>query len=323
MKAITHHRYGGPEVLGLENAPTPIPGEGEVRIRVHAAGLNAGDRHLMRADPFILRFMFGGLLRPKNTILGSAVAGTVETVGEGVTRFDVGDRVFGDLSESGFGAFAEFACAPEEFFAPIPEGTDFEQAAAVPVGALVALQALRGPGSIREGMRVLVNGASGGVGHFAVQIARSHGAEVTGVCGTRNVEMVRSLGASRVIDYSETDYTAMGETWDLILDTAAHHSFSDCKQALSPGGTYIMVGGPVSQMFKLMAIKGWLSRGGDRTFATILSRPNQDDMQVLSDLLAAGDIEPFIGRTYPLEALAEAFRDLEGRRVPGKLVIQM
>ena len=221
MKAMVYHNYGSPDVLKFEEVRTPTPADDEVLIKVRAASANAGDWHLLRGEPFLVRLM-AGLRKPKDTVLGADVAGRVEAVGAKVAQFRPGDAVFGDLSESGFGAFAEYVSAPEDALVPKPAKLSFEEAAAVPSAATTALQALRDKGRIEPGQSVLVNGASGGVGSFAVQIAKSFGADVTGVCSTRNLEMVRSLGANHVIDYTQEDYTQNGSRYDLIVDAAAY-----------------------------------------------------------------------------------------------------
>lgn len=323
MKAIVQHRYGPPETLEVEEVPTPVPGEGEVLVRVRAAGVNAGDWHLMRADPFIVRIAMGGLLRPRHKILGSDVAGTVEAVGPGVTRFQAGDRVFGDLSGSGFGAFAEMACAREDVFVPVPDGVDFDQAAAVPVAAGAALRSLRDKGRIGPGQRVMIHGASGGVGTFAIQIAKVFGATVTGVCSTRNVDMVRSLGADRVIDYTREDLSSAGGGYDLILDTAAHHPLSTYQALLGPQGAYVMVGGPVSSMFRVMLKGRWVTRGTGQRMEFFLSEANRQDLETLAGWMGSGAVRAAIQRSFSLDQVPDAIRFLEERRSSGKVVIQV
>ena len=322
MKAIVQHVYGGPDVLGLEEVPSPTPGAGEVLVRVRAASVNAGDWHLMRADPFFLRLMYGGLLRPKHRTPGSDVAGTVEAVGPGVTEFVQGDDVFGELSEHGFGAFAEYVVAPTDAFAPMPAGATYEQAAAVPVAGLAALQALRDDGELGPGDRVLVNGASGGVGTFAVQIAKHFGAEVTGVCSTRNVDLVRSLGADHVVDYTREDVTERDERYDLVLDAAAFRSPLAYRPLLAPGGAYVLIGGSTARLFQTMLLGPWVRRSGIR-MAVHMSKPNRDDLAVLKGLVERGAVTPAVDRTYPLAEVPDAIRRLEARRVSGKVVISV
>jgi len=322
MKAIVQHVYGGPEVLGLEEVPSPTPGDGEVLVSVRAASVNAGDWHLMRADPFFLRLMYGGLLRPKHRTPGSDVAGIVEAVGPGVNEFVPGDDVFGELSEHGFGAFAEYACAPADAFAPMPAGATYEQAAAVPVAGLAALQALRDDGEVEPGDRVLVNGASGGVGTFAVQIAKHFGAEVTGVCSTRNVDLVRSLGADRVVDYTREDVTERDEPYDLILDAAAFRSPLAYRPILASGGAYVLVGGSTARLFQTMLLGPWVRRSEIR-MTVHMSKPNRDDLGVLKGLVEGGAVAPVLDRSYPLAEVPDAIRRLEARRVSGKVVISV
>src|SRR5438067_9173402 len=222
MRAMVYHTYGSPDVLKLEEVQKPVPQDDEVLVQVHATSVNAGDWHLLRAKPFLMRFMGFGLIKPKHTILGSDIAGRVEVVGRNVTQFQVGDEVFVDLSGCGFGGFAEYVCARENALALKPANLSFEEAAAVPSAGVTALQGLREKGQIQPGQKVLINGASGGVGTFAVQIAKSFGAEVTGVCSTRNVDMVRSIGADQVIEYTQEDFTKSAERYDLILDNVGN-----------------------------------------------------------------------------------------------------
>src|SRR5437867_9331431 len=248
MKAIVNTHYGSPDVLQLKEVEKPAPSDHEVLVKVLAASAAAGDWHLLRAQPFLMRFT-SGLLKPKHTILGAAMAGRVEAVGRNVTQFQPGDEVFGDLSACGFGAFAEYVSVPENALALKPTRLTFEEAATVPVSAATALQGLRDKGHIQPGQKVLINGASGGVGTFAVQIAKAFGAEVTGVCSTRNVDMVRSIGADYVIDYMQEDFTKNGRQYDLIIDAVGNLSVSDYKRALSPQGIGVTVG--FSSLFRL------------------------------------------------------------------------
>src|SRR5215213_8719065 len=253
MKAIVYAEYGSPDVLQFKDVEKPTPKDNEVLVKVHAASANPADWHLMRAEPFLAR-LANGLLKPKNTKLGADVAGRVEAIGGNVTQFQVGDNVFGGMPLNELGGFAEYACAPEELLALKPARMTFEQAAAVPLAAFTALQGLRDKGQIQPGRRVLINGASGGVGTFAVQIAKSFGAEVTGVCSTRNVDMVRSIGADHVIDYTQADFTKNGQHYDLILAANGYHPISAYKRALGPEGTYVMTGGSGAQMFQSMTL---------------------------------------------------------------------
>jgi NADPH:quinone reductase-like Zn-dependent oxidoreductase len=236
MKAMVRHRFGSPDVMELEECPKPIPGEHEALVKIRAAAANPADWHILRGDPWLMRLAGFGMIRPKHQILGADIAGTVEAVGKGVKRFAPGDAVFGDLVGSGWGAFAEYACVREEALALKPPNLTFEQAAAVPLAALTALQGLRDAGRLQPGQQVLINGASGGVGTFAVQVAKALGAEVTGVASSKNLDLVRSLGANRVLDYTRDDFTRQPERYDLILDTAAFRPVKDSLRALTPRG---------------------------------------------------------------------------------------
>src|SRR5436305_3938804 len=243
MKAIVYTHYGSPDVLQFKEVAKPTPKDNEVLVKVRAASADAGNWHLLRAKPFLMRLMGFGLLKPKHKILGAAVAGRVEAVGRNVTQFQPGDEIFGDVSKCGWGAFAEYVCAREDALALKPANVTFEEAAAVPLAAVTALQGLRAKGQIQPGQKVLIHGASGGVGTFAVQIAKSFGAEVTGVCSTRNVDMVRSIGADHVIDYTQEDFTKSGQRYDLILEMGGNRSLADLRRVLTPGGTLVLVGG--------------------------------------------------------------------------------
>jgi len=320
MKAIIAEKYGSPDVLKFEEIQKPAPADNEVLLKVEAASVNAGDWHLLRANPFLIRLMFG-LLKPKIKIFGSDVAGRVESVGQNVTQFQPGDEVFGDLSGGSFGAFAEYVAVPEESLVPKPANVSFEQAAAVPSAATTALQGLRNQGQIQAGQKVVVNGASGGVGSFAVQIAKALGAEVTGVCSTPKMEMVRSLGADHVIDYRQQDFTQNGQQYNLILDAGAYRSISDYKRALTPQGTYVMVGGGTTQLFKTMLLGPLLSKSGGQTVKTFIKEADQKDLQFLKELLETGKITPAIDRSYPLSEVPDAIRYLESGHAQGKVII--
>lgn len=322
MKAIVQHRYGSPDVLKLEEIPKPSAGDEEVLVKIQAASANAGDWHLMRANPFLLRLMFG-LLKPKHKILGADVAGQVEAVGKNVKQFQPGDEVFGVLSGFGFGAFAEYVCVPENALVLKPTRLSFEEAAAVPTAALTALQSLRDQGQIQPEQKVLINGASGGVGSFAVQIAKSFGAKVTGVCSTRNLDMVRSIGADHVIDYTQEDFTKNGQRYDLIVDAAAYRSLSDYKQVLSSKGIYVLIGGSTVRFFQAMILGPWLSTVGGRKIGTMGMKPNQADLVILKDLIEAGTVAPIIGRRYKLSEVPLAIRYLETGHARGKVVISV
>ncbi|MCE7983355.1 MAG: NAD(P)-dependent alcohol dehydrogenase [Caldilinea sp. CFX5] len=319
MQAMVYHNYGSPDVLKLEEVQKPTPKDNEVLVKVHAASAAAGDWHLLRADPFPIRFM-AGLLKPKYKILGAAVAGRVEAVGRNVTLFQPGDAVFGDLSLCGFGAFAEYVAAPENAFVLKPTRLTFEQAATVPVSAVTALQGLRA-GQIQSGQQVLINGASGGVGTFAVQIAKAFGAEVTAVCSTSKVEMVRALGADHVIDYTKEAFTQSDKRYDLILAANGYQPFAAYQQALTPTGCYVMTGGATRQMFEAMLLGPWRSKKGGQQLGNLLAKPCQKDLQLMKELIDAGKVTPVIDRCYPLAGVQAAIRYVEAGHAKGKVVI--
>jgi NADPH:quinone reductase-like Zn-dependent oxidoreductase len=331
MKAIVQTEYGSPDVLSLQEVDKPVVPNNGVLVKVRAASVNAGDWHLMRGDPFPIRLMFGGILKPKIKTLGMDVAGVVEAVGKDVTQFQVGDEVFGDLSECGFGGFAEYACGTESALVPKPANISFEQAATIPVAALAALQGLRDCGQIQAGQKVLINGASGGVGSFAVQIAKALGAEVTAVCSTNKMEMIRSIGADNIIDYTQTDVTKNGQQYDLILDAAAYRSVFDYAPILKTEGTYVLVGGSTGRFFQVMLFGSVISKIMRRQVKCLASKPNRSDLVILKDLIEAGKIVPFIvggaspleHRTYNLSEVPAAIRQLEQRQVRGKIAISV
>lgn len=323
MKAIVYYNYGSPDVLKLEEVEKPIPKDDEVLIRIHAASVNAYDWHLLKADPFLVRLMGGGFLKPKNKILGADIAGQVEAVGRNVKRFQPGDDVFGDLSGCDNGSFAEYACAPENRLALKPASMTFEKAAAIPMAAVTALQGLRDEGQIQPGQKVLINGASGGVGTFAVQIAKSFGAEVTAVCSSRNLDMARSIGADHVIDYTKEDFTQNEQRYDLILAANGYHPILDYKRALSPKGKYVMAGGSMSQMFQAMLLGPWISMTGSKKMGGVAAAPNQKDLVLIKELFEAGKVTPVIDRCYPLSETAEAIRYLDAGHARGKVVITL
>jgi NADPH:quinone reductase-like Zn-dependent oxidoreductase len=321
MKAIVQTVYGSPDVLQLAEVNRPAVPDNGVLIKVHATSINAGDWHLMRGTPFLIRLLFGGLRQPKITTLGMDVAGQVEAVGKDVTQFQPGDAVFGDLAESGFGGFAEYACAPASAFVLKPANISFAIAATVPAAALAALQGLRDYGKLRAGQTVLINGASGGVGSFAVQIAKAFGAEVTAVCSTAKMDMVRSLGADHMIDYTQTDITQTGQQFDLILDAAAYRSAFDYLPILTTEGTYVLVGGATDRFFQTMLLGPWITKTRHKTVKCLASKPNQADLMTLKEMLEVGQISPIIDRTYPLSEVPAAIRQLEQRQVTGKIAI--
>jgi NADPH:quinone reductase-like Zn-dependent oxidoreductase len=318
MKAVICTEYGPPDVLQIEEVEKPTPNENQVLIKVHAASINAGDYRVMRANPFLVRLMGWGLLRPKNPRLGSDVAGRVEAVGENVKQFRPGDEVFGWRN----GAFAEYVCAREGALALKPANISSEEAAAVPVAALTALHGLRDAGRIRPGQKVLIQGASGGVGTFAVQLAKSFGAEATAVCSTRNLDMARSIGADHVIDYTQEDFTRNQQRYDLIFAINGYHSLLDYKRALSPQGIYVCAGGTLPQFFQAMLLGSLMSRTGGKKLGLMgIAKVNQEDLVFLGELLKARKIVPVIDRSYPLSEIAEAFWYVEEKHVQGKVII--
>jgi len=321
MRAIIQTEYGSTDVLSLKEVDKPVMPDNGILLRVHAASVNAGDWHLMRGTPFPIRLMFGGLLKPKIKILGFDVAGQIEAIGKDVTQFKPGDEVFGDLSECGFGAFAEYVCATESALVLKPANLSFEEAATVPGAALAALQGLRDYGQIQSGQKVLINGASGGVGSFAVQIAKAFDTEVTAVCSTKKMDMVRSLGADHIIDYTQTDVTQGKQQYDLILDAAAYRSAFDYLPILNLGGTYILVGGATARFFQVMFLGSWISRISHRRVKCLTSKSNQKDLITLREFMVAGKIVPFINQRYNLSEIPVAIRYLEQRQVMGKVAI--
>jgi NADPH:quinone reductase-like Zn-dependent oxidoreductase len=321
MKAIVYHNYGSPDVLKCEEIEKPAAGDGEVLIKVRAASVNPLDWHFMRGTPYFVRMMTG-LRKPKIARLGVDVAGQVEAVGGNVTQFKPGDEVFGSCR----GAFAEYVCTSERSLVAKPGNLTFEQAASVPVAAITALQGLRDKGRIQPGWKVLINGAAGGVGTFAVQIAKSFGADVTGVSSTRNVDMVRSIGADRVVDYTQEDFTRSGQRYDLIFDTVGNHSLLACRHVLNPKGTYIAVGGPAGRWFDPMAdlIKTLaLSPFVSQKLVMFMARLSKEDLTVVRELMMSGKVTPVIDRRYRLSEVPEAIRYLEAGHARGKVVIAM
>ena len=321
MKAIVYTKYGSPDVLQLKDVETPTPADDEVLIKLYAASVNTLDLATMRG-PLIVRLMSGGLLKPKHNILGADIAGRVEAVGKDVKQFQPGDEVFGgSFGARGLGGFAEYTCALEDKLALKPANISFEDAAAVPVAAITALQGLRDKGRIQRGQKVLVDGASGGVGTFTVQIARSFGAEVTAMCSTRNVDTARAIGADHVIDYTREDFTQSGRGYDLILAVNAHHSIFDYRRALSPDGICVIVGGGLVQIFQIVLLGPFLSWIASKKMYFFIANINRKDLAFLADLLAAGKIVPVIDRRYPLSDTSEAIRYLGEGHAQGKLVI--
>ena len=314
MKVIVCTKYGPPNVLQLKEVEKPTPKEDEVLVKVYAASLNAADLEYLRGT-FLVRI--GGPLKPKYKIIGSDIAGRVEAVGRNVKQFQPGDEIWGDLSECGFGTFAEYVCVPENALRLKPASMTFEEAAAVPTAAVVALQGLCDKRQIQPGQKVLINGAGGGVGTFAVQIAKSFGAEVTGVDSTRKLDMLRSIGADQVIDYTQEDFTKSGQRYDLILDVVAKRSFSDCKRALSPQGIYV-----TTEFSPALVLRGqWISMTGSQKMVPMLTDRNPKDLVVLKELLEAGRVTPVIDRRCTLSEVPEALRYIGKGHAQGKVVI--
>lgn len=322
MKAITYTQYGSPDVLQLQEVEKPTPKANQVLVKIHAAATNAADWHIMRGSPFFARFSFG-LLKPKHPRLGLDFAGTVEAVGSDVTEFQPGDAVFGTGPQ---GTFAEYVCAPAEVVVHKPDNISFEAAASVGVAGLTALQGLRDAGQLQAGQQVLINGASGGVGTFAVQVAKALGAEVTGVCSTGKVEQTRSIGADHVIDYKREDFTRSGQQYDIIYDVGANRTMADYARALKPGGRYVMAGFSTMghMLFQVVIIGSLRSRFGDKHLGMMgTAQPNKADLLTLKDMLASGQINPVVERAYPLSETADAIRYLEDGHAYGKIVVNV
>lgn len=322
MKAIVFTRYGPPDVLQLREVGKPVPGDDDVLVQVHAASVNSWDWDLLRGTPFVNRLM-AGLSKPKRIkILGCDIAGCVEAVGKNVTRLQPGDEVFGDLSRCGWGGFAEYVSVPAKALALKPASLTFEQAAVVPQAGLLALQGLRDKGHVQSGQKVLINGAGGGVGTFAIQIAKMCGADVTGVDHTEKLEMMRSIGADHVIDYTQEDFTNSGQQYDLILDVMGYHSIFDYRRALGPGGIYVMVGGSTALANQIMFLGPWISMIGSKKMGLLLHKANKG-LCHMAELLEAGKVIPVIDRHYPLEGAAKALRYLGEGHAKGKVVITL
>lgn len=322
MKAIVYDRYGPPDVLQLKEVEKPEPKDNQVLVKIQAASLNYGNLVLLKGEPFLARFAFG-LLKPKYTIPGGDIAGQVEAVGKDVKQFQPGDAVFGDLSGCGWAGFAEYVSVPENALALKPANLSFEEAAAVPMAGVTALQSLRDKGKLQPGQKVLINGASGGVGTFAVQIAKALGAEVTGVCSTRNLEILESIGADRCLDYTKESFTEKSEAYDLILGVNGGHPLSGYKRALKPNGIFVHVGGSGSQMFQALALGPWISMTGSKKMGSFLQRANQEDLNYMKELVEAGKVKPVIDRCYKLNEVIDAFKYFDEGHAQGKVVITL
>ena len=328
MKAIVYEKYGSPDVLELREVQKPTPKDDEVLVKVHAASINDWDWGFLQGTPFINRLL-NGLRKPKVQILGCDIAGRVEAVGKNVKHLKPGDEAFGDLCECGFGGFAEYVCGRENALTLKPAAITFEEAAAIPQAAVLAHRGLHDYVQIQEGQKLLINGAGGGAGSFTVQIAKLFGAEVTGVDSTEKLDIMRSIGADHVIDYTKEDFTKNGQQYDLILDHAAYHSISDYKRALSPKGTYIIVGGSMALVFQIMFIDPWISMTGSlpgrkegKKMRIQGHKPNKG-LDLILEFIEAGKVEPVIDKHYPLSEAAEALRYFGAGHAKGKVVITM
>ena len=320
MKAIRYETFGSVEALQLKDAITPTPKNQQVLVKVHAASINAMDWRRFTMPPLIVRLLTGGWLKPKDTAIGTDIAGRIEAVGENVTRFKPGDEVFGFAH----GSFAEYALAREAYLILKPASCSFAEAAAVPVAALTALQAVRYAGGIRAGQHILIQGASGGVGMYAVQLAKAFGAEVTAVCSTRNLDMARSLGTDHVIDYSKADFTRSSTQYDLIFAVNGYHSLFAYRRALKPQGIYVCAGGTLPQVLQALLFGRWFSQKGGRTMGSMgISKVNQEDLATLSELLKDGKIAPVIDRRYPLHETVSAMRYILEQHAQGKVIIEV
>ncbi len=318
MKAIIYTEYGTPDVLQLKEVETPTPKDDEVLVKVHAASINSWDWDMLRGKPFIVRMW--GLLKPKYQIPGADIAGQVEAVGKDVKQFKPGDEVFGDLCECGWGGFAQYVCAGEKALTIKSPGITFEDAASIPQAAGMALQGLRDKGRVQPGQNVMINGAAGSVGSFALQMAKHYGAEVTGVDSTAKLDFMRSLGADHVFDYTREDFVENERRYDLIIDVIAHRSLFDYKRVLSPGGRYIMIGGTTPRIFQAMLLGPLISMTGSRKMGILGLKPNKD-MNVMLELIESGKVTPIIDKRYPLSEVAEAFRYFGTGRIKGKIII--
>jgi NADPH:quinone reductase-like Zn-dependent oxidoreductase len=321
MKAIVRDRYGSPDVLQFTDVAMPHAGDGDLLVRVRAASLNAADLDYLYGRPGVAR-LATGLRGPRNRGLGLDVAGHVMAIGRAVTGFQPGDEVYGDMTAFGYGAFAEYLAAPAKAFAHKPSGMSFDDAATLPQAAVIALQGLGGRRPVRRGDKVLVNGASGNVGPFAVQIAKSLGADVTGVCSTGKMDFVRSLGADRVLDYTRVDFTRTGARYDRILDVVGQHSMTACRRALTRNGAYVMAGGSATRILQAVVFGALLSMTGTRKLGVLWWKPfRKDDVEVLERLVRQGSVTPAIDRRYSLNEVPDALRYLDGKHARGKVVI--
>lgn len=321
MQAVVRTIFGSPDVLKIRETEKPVPADDEVLVKVCAASVNPLDWRILRGSPFIIRLMGMGLFKPRHRILGADIAGRVEAVGKDVMDLKPGDEVFGDIENGGF---SEYVCAKTNLLVPKPTNLPFAEAAAIPVAALTALQGLRDEGKISSGQKVLINGASGGVGTFAVQLAKWYGAEVTAVCSTRNLEMVRSIGADHVIDYTQEDFVSKNERYDLVVVLAGKRSLFACRSVLKPDGTLVMIGSSsVPQMFAAMLLGPLVSLVGKKKIRSLMAMANRDDLVMVKELAEAGKLKPVIDRSCTLQEVPEALRYLEAGHARGKVVITL
>ena len=318
MKAIVYTKYGSPDVLHLEEVEIPAIKDDDVLVRVHAASINSWDWDLLRGKPWIVRLW--GLLKPKYTIPGGDIAGTIESVGKNVKNLKYGDEVFGDLSEYGWGGFAEYVSVPEKALSIKPKGMTFAEAASIPQAGLLALQGLQEKKQIKPGQEILINGGGGGVGTFAIQIAKSLGADVTAADHTAKLELMRSLGANHVIDYTKENFIRNKKQYDLILDVVASHSISDCLKVLKPGGFYVIIGGTMNAILKAMFLGSLISKMGNKGYGIMGYKPNRD-LETMKELFESSKVKPIIDRCYLLHEVPEAFRYFGEAKVQGKVVI--
>lgn len=322
MKAIIRDKYGSPDVLRLEEIPTPTPADNEVLVRVHAAAINKGDWEILRGVPIWVRLVGFGLMKPKTRILGSNLAGRIEAVGQAVSQFEVGDEICGDILTHGLGAFAEYVCVPEDAaIVRKPANITFEEAASVPEAGLIALQAFRDKGQLKSGQKVLINGAGGGAGTFAIQLAKSMGAIVTGIDNSEKLELMGSLGADHVVDYTQEDFMTPGTEYDLILDVVGVRSVATWKRALAPTGIYVSAGGSVAQIAKTLLLGALVSRTTQKKIGVLGVSFNKEDLSTVIELLASGKVAATIDRRYPLQDVPEAIQYLGAGHSKGKLVI--
>ncbi len=318
MKAVVYEKYGPPEVHQIKEISKPIPNENEILVKIHASAINSSDSTLTRGKPFLGR-LWQGFLKPKNKTLGSDIAGQVEAVGRNIKEFKPGDEVFGDIGDVGFGGFAEYITIPEKTIVLKPTNLTFKEAASIPQASVVALQGLRNHGQIKKGQKVLINGASSGIGIFAVQIAKYFGAEVTGVCSTKKIDMIHSIGADNVIDYAKEDFTKSGQHYDLIFDLHVSHSISEYKRALTPHGTYIACDFNPTSIF----LGPIISLFGSKRVKSYMAKLNKKDLSYIRQLIESGKIKPIIDRCYSLNQIAEAINYYEEKHTKGKIVIKV